>query len=152
MPEPYNEDERSIPDYNPHSEYGLDDFDEDYIGHGGSCEGVNDELAHYHGMDSDTTEGGRSRSLPPVFVGPNRDTCEDDTINVGDRTDESSSCNHLSKGGMFQTKKGLKLALHSYALKENFEIRVTRSNLARYEVGCKDPECKFQFRATKLEG
>ena len=63
--EPYNQDGRSIPEYNPHSEYGLDDFNEDYIGHSGSREGVND------GMDSDPSKGGRSRSLPPVFGGPN---------------------------------------------------------------------------------
>ncbi|KAK3198580.1 hypothetical protein Dsin_021995 [Dipteronia sinensis] len=52
---------------------------------------------------------------------------------------------------MFESKKGLKRALLSYALKENFEIRVTRSCTARYEVGCKDPECKFKFRAVKME-
>ncbi|KAK0600283.1 hypothetical protein LWI29_013364 [Acer saccharum] len=56
--EPYNEDDRSIPEYNPHSEYGLDDFNEDYIRHSGSREGVNDELAHDHGMGSDPTDGG----------------------------------------------------------------------------------------------
>ena len=173
MPEPCDEDDRSIPDYNPHTEYGLDDFDEDYIGHGGSREGVNDEPGHYDGMDSDPSEGGRSRSFPPVFGGPNPDTCEDDAINVGHRsetavsqpwiipgasnnsfevvrTEESSSCNRLSKGGLFQSKKGVKLALQSYALKENFEIRVTRSSQVRYEVGCKDPECKFHFRAAKM--
>ncbi|KAK4857578.1 hypothetical protein QYF36_002974 [Acer negundo] len=54
----YNEDERSIPEYNPYSEYGLDHFDEAYIGHGGSREGVNDEPAHYHRMGSDPTDGG----------------------------------------------------------------------------------------------
>ncbi|KAK3219531.1 hypothetical protein Dsin_013501 [Dipteronia sinensis] len=173
--EPYNEDERSIPEYNPHSEYGLDDFDEDYIGDGGSREGMNDEPSHYHGMGSDPTDCGHSRSVPPVFTGPSRDTFEDDAINVGHRsgnaisqhwiipgasnysfelvrTEESSSCNRLSKCGMFKSKKGLKRALLSYALKENFKIRVTRSCIARYEVGCKDPECKFQFRAVKMEG
>ncbi|KAK0606826.1 hypothetical protein LWI29_004849 [Acer saccharum] len=56
--EPYNEDDRSIPEYNPHSEYGLDDFNEDYNGDGGSREGVNDEAAHHHGMDSNPTNGG----------------------------------------------------------------------------------------------
>ncbi|TXG60737.1 hypothetical protein EZV62_012100 [Acer yangbiense] len=175
MPRRCNKDERSIPDYNPHTDYGLDDFDEDYNGDGGSREGVNDDPAHYDGMDSDPLEGGRSGSMPPVIGGPNRDTCEDDAINVGDgsgtavsqpwiiprasnysfevvRTEESSLCNRLSKGGMFQTKKTLKLALHSYALNENFETRVTRSSLCRYEVGCKDLECKFQFRAGKMEG
>ncbi|KAK0582566.1 hypothetical protein LWI29_027134 [Acer saccharum] len=54
----YNEDDRSIPEYNSHSEYGLDDFNEDYIGDGGSREGVNDEAAHHHGMDSNPTDGG----------------------------------------------------------------------------------------------
>ncbi|KAK3221293.1 hypothetical protein Dsin_008318 [Dipteronia sinensis] len=175
LAEPYNEDERSIPEYNPHSEYGLDDFDEDCIGHSGSRDGMNDEPAHYHGMGSDPTDGGRRGSVPPVFAGPSRDTFEDDAINVGDRsgtaisqpwiipgasnnsfelvrTEESSSCNRLSKGGMFESKKGLKRALLSYALKENFEIRVTRSCTARYEVGCKDPECKFKFRGVKMEG
>ncbi|KAI9160144.1 hypothetical protein LWI28_005516 [Acer negundo] len=53
MPEPYDKEERSIPAYNPHNDYGLDDFDEDYIGHGGSREGVNDETSHYNGMESD---------------------------------------------------------------------------------------------------
>ncbi|KAK0578839.1 hypothetical protein LWI29_017011 [Acer saccharum] len=81
MPGRYNEDERLI---NPHTDYGLDDFDEDYNGDGGSREGVNDDPAHYDGMDSDPSEGGRSGSMPPVFGGPNRDTCEDDAINVGD--------------------------------------------------------------------
>ena len=175
MLERYNDDERSIPDYNPHSDYGLDDFDEDYSGHDGSREGVNDEPVDYDGMDTDPSRGGCSGSIPPVFGGPNRDTCEDDAINVGDgsgtavsqpwiipgasnysfevvRTEESSSCNRLCKGGMFQTKKSLKFALQRYALKENFEIRVTRSSLCRYEVGCKDPVCKFQFRAAKMEG
>ncbi|KAI9169648.1 hypothetical protein LWI28_015515 [Acer negundo] len=56
--EPYNEDDRSILEYNPHSEYGLDDFDEDYIGHSGSREGVNDEPAPHHGIGSDPTYGG----------------------------------------------------------------------------------------------
>ncbi|KAK4842356.1 hypothetical protein QYF36_020054 [Acer negundo] len=56
--EPYNEDDRSILEYNPHSEYGLDDFDEDYIGHSGSREGVNDEPAPHHGIVS-------GRSLKP---------------------------------------------------------------------------------------
>ncbi|TXG48290.1 hypothetical protein EZV62_027584 [Acer yangbiense] len=172
MPGRYNEDERLI---NPHIDYGLDDFDKDYNCDGGSREGVNDDLAHYDGMDSDPSEGGRSGSMPPVFGGPNRDTCEDDAINVGDgsgtavsqpwiipgasnysfevvRIEESSSCNRLSKGGMFQTKKALKLALHSYTLNEKFETWVTRSSLCRYEVGCKDLECKFQIRATKMEG
>ncbi|KAK0607983.1 hypothetical protein LWI29_023554 [Acer saccharum] len=60
-----NEDERSIPDYNPHTDYGLDDFDEDYNGHSGSREGVNDDPAHYDGMESDPSEGGRSGSMPP---------------------------------------------------------------------------------------
>ncbi|KAK2646678.1 hypothetical protein Ddye_021873 [Dipteronia dyeriana] len=52
---------------------------------------------------------------------------------------------------MFESKKALKLALQEYALKDNFEIRVTRSCTGRYVVGCKDPECKFQFRAIKIE-
>ncbi|KAK4837032.1 hypothetical protein QYF36_002259 [Acer negundo] len=56
MPVHYDEDENSIPDYNPYSEYGLDDFNKDYIGHGGSCEGVNDETTHYDGMESDPFE------------------------------------------------------------------------------------------------
>ncbi|KAI9161435.1 hypothetical protein LWI28_017405 [Acer negundo] len=56
--EPYNEDDRSIPEYNPHSEYGLDDFNEDYIGRSGSREGVNDEPTPYHGMGSNPTYGG----------------------------------------------------------------------------------------------
>ncbi|KAK2663450.1 hypothetical protein Ddye_002024 [Dipteronia dyeriana] len=43
LAEPYNKDESSIPEYNSYSEYGLEDFDEDYIGDVGSCEGVNDE-------------------------------------------------------------------------------------------------------------
>ncbi|KAI9176344.1 hypothetical protein LWI28_001672 [Acer negundo] len=84
MLEPYNKDKRSIPDYNPHSDYGLDDFDEDYIDHSGSHEGVNDEPTHYDGMESNQFESGRSGSLPPVFGGPNRDTREDDVIHVGD--------------------------------------------------------------------
>ncbi|TXG46823.1 hypothetical protein EZV62_026117 [Acer yangbiense] len=123
MPGRCNEDERSIPDYNPHTDYGLDDFDEDYNGDSGSREGVNDNPAHYDGMDSDPSEGGRSGSMPPVIGGPNRDACEDDAINVGGgsgtavsqpwiipgvsnysfevvRTEESSSCNRLSKGKM----------------------------------------------------
>ncbi|KAK2663136.1 hypothetical protein Ddye_001710 [Dipteronia dyeriana] len=138
-----NEDESWIPEYNSHSEYGLQDFDEDYIGDGGSRKGVN-----YEG------------SVPPVFTGLSRDTFEDGGINVGDRsgtlvsqpwiisgasnnsfelvrTEESSSCNCLSKGGMFESKKTSKLALQEYALKENFKIRVTRSCTGRYEVGCK---------------
>ncbi|KAK2652635.1 hypothetical protein Ddye_012491 [Dipteronia dyeriana] len=53
LTEPYNEDESSIPEYNFHSEYGLEDFDEDYIGDGGSREGVNNEAAYHHGMSSD---------------------------------------------------------------------------------------------------
>ncbi|KAI9201349.1 hypothetical protein LWI28_022030 [Acer negundo] len=81
MPEPYDEDERTIPDYNPHNDYGLDDFDEDYIGHGESRKGVNDEKTHYDGMESNPSEGGHSGSLQPIFGGPNRDTCEDDAIN-----------------------------------------------------------------------
>ncbi|KAK4839480.1 hypothetical protein QYF36_022272 [Acer negundo] len=81
MPEPYDKEERSIPAYNPHNDYGLDDFDKDYIGHGGSREGVNDETSHYNGMESDPSKGGHSGSLPSVFSGPNRDTCEDDAIN-----------------------------------------------------------------------
>ncbi|KAK3189684.1 hypothetical protein Dsin_029245 [Dipteronia sinensis] len=167
LAEPYNEDERSILEYNPHSEYGLDDFDEDCISHRGSREGVNDESPHYHVMGSDPTDCGRRGSVPPVFTGPSRDTFEDDAINVGNRsrtvvsqpwiipgasnyslelvrTEESSSYNRLSKGVMFESKKGLKRALLSYALKENFEICVTRSCTGKYEVGCKDPECKFQ--------
>ncbi|KAI9201523.1 hypothetical protein LWI28_024718 [Acer negundo] len=48
--EPSNEDERSIPKYNPYSEYGLNDFDEDYIGHSGSRKDVNDEPTHHHGI------------------------------------------------------------------------------------------------------
>ncbi|KAK2638943.1 hypothetical protein Ddye_026738 [Dipteronia dyeriana] len=154
-----NDDESSIPEYNSHSEYGLEDFDEDYIGDGGSCDGVNDETTYHHGMSSDSTDGGRRGSVPPVFTGLSRDIFEYGGINVGDRsgtsvsqpwiipgasnysfevvrTDESSSCNRLSKGGMFESKKALKLAL---------------SCTGRYEVGCKDPECKFQFRTVKIE-
>ncbi|KAK2638662.1 hypothetical protein Ddye_026457 [Dipteronia dyeriana] len=63
------------------------------------------------------------------------------------RTEDSSSCNRLSKGRMFESKKSLKLALQGYTLKENFEIRVTRSYTGRYEVGCKDPE--FSGRSLK---
>ncbi|KAK3198373.1 hypothetical protein Dsin_021788 [Dipteronia sinensis] len=70
--DPYNEDDKSIPEYNSHSQYGLD-------------EAVNDEPAHYHGMSSDPTNGCRTRSVPPAFTGPSRDTFEDDGINVGDR-------------------------------------------------------------------
>ncbi|KAK2634566.1 hypothetical protein Ddye_029358 [Dipteronia dyeriana] len=174
-----NEDESSIPEYNSHSEYGLEDFDEDYIGDGGSREGVNDEATYHHGMSSDSTDGGRRGYVPLVFNGLSRDTFEDDDINVGDRsgtpvfqpwiipgasnysfelvrTEESSSCNRLSKYEMFESKKALKkalkLALQEYAQKDNFEIRVTRSCTGRYEVGCKDPECKFQFSAVKIEG
>ncbi|KAK4836456.1 hypothetical protein QYF36_023345 [Acer negundo] len=166
----------SIPEYNPHSEYGLNDFNEDYIGHSGSREGVNDEPAPYHGMGSNPTYGGGSTGfVPPVFAGPSRDTFEDDGVNVADmsrnavpqpwifpgasnhsfelaRTEESSSCNCLSKGGMFLNKKCLKRALQSYALNDDFEIRVTRLSTTRYEAGCKDPECEFQIRAVKMEG
>ncbi|KAK2645611.1 hypothetical protein Ddye_020806 [Dipteronia dyeriana] len=53
---------------------------------------------------------------------------------------------------MFESKKALKLALKEYALKENFEIRVIRSCTGRYEVCCKDPRCKFPYRAVKMEG
>ncbi|KAK2655458.1 hypothetical protein Ddye_008510 [Dipteronia dyeriana] len=67
------------------------------------------------------------------------------------RTEESRSCNRLSKDGMLESKKGLIRALLSDTLKENFEIHVTRSCTARYEVGCKYPECKFQFRVVKME-
>ncbi|KAK2656209.1 hypothetical protein Ddye_009261 [Dipteronia dyeriana] len=170
-----NEDESSIPEYNSYSEYELEDFDEDYIGDGRSREGVNYEVTYHHGISSNSTDGGRRGPVPPVFTGLSRDTFEDGGINVGDRsgtsvsqpwiilgasnysfelvrTEESSSCNCLSKGGMFESKKVLKLALQEYALKENFEVRVTRSCMGRYEVGCKDPECKFQFRAIKIEG
>ncbi|KAK2641338.1 hypothetical protein Ddye_023101 [Dipteronia dyeriana] len=170
-----NEDESSIPEYNSHSEYGLEDFDEDYIGDGRSREGVNDEATYHHGMSSDSTDSGRRGFVPPVFTGLSRDTFEDGGINVGDRsgtsvsqhwiipkasnysfklvrTEESSSCNRLSKGGMFESKKDLKLALQEYALKDNFEVLVTRSCTGRYEVGCKDPECKFQFREVEIEG
>ncbi|KAK4838845.1 hypothetical protein QYF36_016908 [Acer negundo] len=59
--EPYNEDDRSIPEYNPQSEYGLDDFNEDYIGRSGSREGVNDKSDSHHGMVSD-------RSLKPKEI------------------------------------------------------------------------------------
>ncbi|KAK2658173.1 hypothetical protein Ddye_004706 [Dipteronia dyeriana] len=58
----------------------------------------------------------------------------------------------ISRVGCSKAKKALKLALQEYALKENFEIRMTRSSTVRYEVGCKDPECKFQFRVVKMEG
>ncbi|TXG62181.1 hypothetical protein EZV62_013544 [Acer yangbiense] len=174
--EPNNEDDRSIPEYNPHNEYGLDDFNDYYNGDGGSHEGVNDEAAHHHGMDSNPTDGGGCTGfVPPVFAGPSRDTFEDDGVNVANmsknsfprpwiipgasnhcfelaRTEESSSCNRLSKGGMFESKKCLKRALQFYAVKEDFEIRVTRSSTTRYEAGCKDPGCKFQLRAVKMEG
>ncbi|KAK0574515.1 hypothetical protein LWI29_024849 [Acer saccharum] len=69
MAKPYNKDGRLIPQYNPHNEYGLDDFNEDYIGHGGSREGVNDKPAHYHGMDSDPTDGGRNGPVIKVAMG-----------------------------------------------------------------------------------
>ncbi|KAK4852565.1 hypothetical protein QYF36_025062 [Acer negundo] len=69
MPEPYDEDERTIPDYNPHNDYGLDDFDEDYIGHGESREGVNDEKTHYDGMESNPSEvSGRSLKPKEIMV------------------------------------------------------------------------------------
>ncbi|KAI9194845.1 hypothetical protein LWI28_009609 [Acer negundo] len=71
---PYNEDERSILEYNPNSEYGINDFDEDCIGHGRSLEGDNDEPAHYNGIGSDPTDGGRTGSVPLVFTGPSWDT------------------------------------------------------------------------------
>ncbi|KAK2655534.1 hypothetical protein Ddye_008586 [Dipteronia dyeriana] len=56
-----NEDESLIPEYNSHSEYGLEDFDEDYISDGGSREGVNDEETYHHGMIS-------GRSLKPKEI------------------------------------------------------------------------------------
>ncbi|KAI9195578.1 hypothetical protein LWI28_016252 [Acer negundo] len=59
--EPYNEDERSITEYNPHSEYRLDDFDKDYIGHSGSRDGVNNEPAHHHGMVLKRKVNGKSK-------------------------------------------------------------------------------------------
>ncbi|KAK0572686.1 hypothetical protein LWI29_035455 [Acer saccharum] len=74
-----NEDERSIPDYNPHTDYGLDDFDEDYNGHSGSREGVNNDPAHYDGMESDPSEGGRSGSMPP-------DGEKDGLVNLSEKT------------------------------------------------------------------
>ncbi|KAK0578920.1 hypothetical protein LWI29_018365 [Acer saccharum] len=70
----YIEDERSILEYNPHTDYELDDFDEDYNGDSGSREGVNDDPAYNDGMDLDPS-GGVRRSMPLVFGGPNRDTC-----------------------------------------------------------------------------
>ncbi|TXG48953.1 hypothetical protein EZV62_024828 [Acer yangbiense] len=42
--------------------------------------------------------------------------------------------------------------MQSYALNEDFEIPITRSSTTRYEAGCKDPKCKFQIRAVKMEG
>ncbi|KAK2648636.1 hypothetical protein Ddye_016125 [Dipteronia dyeriana] len=69
LAEPYNEDKSSIPEYNSHSEYGLEDFDEDYIGDGESREGVNDEATYHHGMSSNSTDGGRRESVPPVIAG-----------------------------------------------------------------------------------
>ncbi|KAK3198312.1 hypothetical protein Dsin_021727 [Dipteronia sinensis] len=125
--DPYNEDDRSILEYNSQSEYGLD-------------KGMNDVPLHYHGMSSDPTDGCHTGSVPPVFTSPSRDTFEDDGINVGDRS------------GTAVPKKDLKKALLTYALKENFEIRVTRSSTTRYEAGCKDLECKFQIREVKIEG
>ncbi|KAK3230071.1 hypothetical protein Dsin_001952 [Dipteronia sinensis] len=71
--DPYNEDVRSIPEYNSYIEYGLDD-------------GVNDEPAHYHEMSSDPTDGCHTGSVPPVFIGSSTDTFEDDGINDGDRS------------------------------------------------------------------
>ncbi|TXG73269.1 hypothetical protein EZV62_001848 [Acer yangbiense] len=53
---------------------------------------------------------------------------------------------------MLESKKGLKRVLLTYTLKENFEIRVTRSCMTSYEAGCKDPECKFQICTVKMEG
>ncbi|KAK4847748.1 hypothetical protein QYF36_005431 [Acer negundo] len=61
-------------DFQMHKQqFHVNDFDEDYIGHGGSRGVVND------GIELDPSEGGRSGSLPSI-----RDTCEDDAINVGD--------------------------------------------------------------------
>ncbi|KAK4848223.1 hypothetical protein QYF36_010517 [Acer negundo] len=45
----------------------IDDFDEDYIGHGGSREGVNYETTHYDGMESDPSEVS-GRSLKPKEI------------------------------------------------------------------------------------
>ncbi|KAK4833725.1 hypothetical protein QYF36_010139 [Acer negundo] len=47
---------------------------------------VNDELAYYHGMSSDSTDSGRTGSVPLVFGGLSRDTFEDESINVGDKS------------------------------------------------------------------
>ncbi|KAK2653997.1 hypothetical protein Ddye_013853 [Dipteronia dyeriana] len=126
--DPYNEDDKLIPKYNPYSGRGL-------------YEGVNDESAHYHGMSSDSIDGCRTGSVPPIFTGQSTDSFKDDGINVGDRSGIAVPRPRIIHGA----------SNYSFEL-ENFEIRVTKSSMTRYEVGCKDLKYKFQIHTVKMEG
>ncbi|KAK3219478.1 hypothetical protein Dsin_013448 [Dipteronia sinensis] len=148
-----------IPSVNPViSEDGLDDFDKDYISPDGSREGMNDEAAHCQGMSSDRTNSGpdptdggptgSGTAVPRHWIIPGASNNSFELV----ITEESSSCNRLSKCGMFENKKDLKRALLTYELKAHFEIPVTRLSTTIYEAGCKELECKFQICAVKMEG
>ncbi|XP_062112887.1 uncharacterized protein LOC133824042 [Humulus lupulus] len=64
----------------------------------------------------------------------------------------SSSINswEIKEGQIFENKQELKMKLHLYALKKNFEFKVKKSAKNIWCTVCVDDKCKWRLRATKL--
>ncbi|XP_062103698.1 uncharacterized protein LOC133814801 [Humulus lupulus] len=64
----------------------------------------------------------------------------------------SSSINswEIKEGQIFENKQEVKMKLHLYALKKNFEFKVKKSAKNIWCIVCVDDKCKWRLRATKL--
>ena len=63
----------------------------------------------------------------------------------------STDEHELYEGVMFKNKDELKTSLDKYALKQNFEYRITRSSKTRFLASCKDKTCTFKLRAGSVQ-
>jgi MuDR family transposase len=58
----------------------------------------------------------------------------------------------LTKGQDYPSLKALKLAVHSWTMKEVFEFKTSRSGTKRWEVVCEGENCPWQIYATSIGG
>ncbi|XP_022873501.1 uncharacterized protein LOC111392395 [Olea europaea var. sylvestris] len=78
---------------------------------------------------------------------------------VGETTDEGGSdiismvtMDGISKDKVFKNKTMVKRSISIYAIHNNFQFKVSKSNKKEYVLKCIDDKCKWTFRASRLGG
>ncbi|XP_062089321.1 uncharacterized protein LOC133795877 [Humulus lupulus] len=101
-------------------------------------------------------------TIPPVETKVNDDFCIDGNEDSWEKGSTSASTAQLltssssinsweiKEGQIFENKQELKMKLHLYALKKNFEFKVKKSAKNIWCTVCVDDKCKWRLRATKL--